>query len=416
MDIHTDIAVIGGGLAGLTAAATATRGGATTLVLEAHQPGGRARTTERDGFLWNLGGHALYLGGPGAAALASVGVTPTGAPPPLARYVGARRGDLHRLPTGPGSLLRTSLLGARSKAHLAGVLARLPRMAPAKLEGTSTREWLDGFDLRTDADEVVLALLRLGTYCADVDELGADAALAQLQLAASGGVLYLDGGWAQLVTALTRATEVRSSAPVRTITAAAGRLEVTVGDDRVVAREVVVAVGPPAAARALLPDPPDWGDLGAPVTAACLDLGVRRPPRPGYVLGIDEPLYATTQGPPARQAPAGQAVVAVLRYGARSAAEDRPALDAHRRLAGVSDDDVLAERFLASMTVAGTVPRAALGGLPGRPAVGGSGTPGIHLAGDWVGPEGLLADAALASGAAAGRRALAGLASTVDAR
>jgi hypothetical protein len=109
-------------------------------------------------------------------------------------------------------------------------------------------------------------------------------------------------------------------------------------------------------------------------------------------------------------------VVAVLRYGARSAAEDRPALDAHRRLAGVTDDDVLAERFLASMPVAGAVPRAVRGGLPGRPGTGATGTPGVHLAGDWVGPEGLLADAALASGAAAGRRALAGLASTVPAR
>ena len=416
MDIHTDIAVIGGGLAGLTAAATATRGGATTLVLEAHRPGGRARTTERDGFLWNLGGHALYLGGPGSKALASVGVVPTGAAPPLGRYLGARHGDLHRLPTGPGSLLRTSLLGVRSKAHLAGVLARLPRMSPTALEGTSTREWLDGFALRPDADAVVRALLRLGTYCADIDEFGADAALAQLQLAASDGVLYLDGGWAQLVTALSAGVDVRPSAPVRAIAPAAGRLELAVGDDRVVARQVVVAVGPPAAARALLPDPPDWGDLGGPVTAACLDLGVRRPPRPGYVLGIDEPLYANTQGPPARQAPFGQAVVAVLRYGARSAAEDRPALDAHRRLAGVSDDDVLAERFLAAMTVAGTVPRAALGGLPGRPEGGATGTPGIHLAGDWVGPDGLLADAALASGAAAGRRALAGLTSPVPVR
>ncbi len=34
------------------------------------------------------------------------------------------------------------------------------------------------------------------------------------------------------------------------------------------------------------------------------------------------------------------------------------------------------------------------------------GHPGILLAGDWVGPDGLLADAALASGHAAGIRAL----------
>jgi hypothetical protein len=61
------------------------------------------------------------------------------------------------------------------------------------------------------------------------------------------------------------------------------------------------------------------------------------------------------------------------------------------------------------MTVAGTMPRAGTGGMRGRPGVDATGSPGIHLAGDWVGPEGLLADAALASGHAAALRALAGL-------
>ena len=409
MDIHTDIAVVGAGLAGLSAAATAAAGGATTLVLEAHQPGGRARTTERQGFVWNLGAHALYLGGPGAAVLASLGVTPRGAPPPLGRYLGSRRGELHRLPTGPMSLFRSGLLGARSKAQLAAVLARLPRLSPAGWEGTSTRSWIEDQGLRPDAVAVVLALLRLGTYCADVDTLGADAAVAQMQLASAAGVLYLDGGWSQLTDALAAGIDLRTTAAVRSVEPAAGRFELVGDEARVIARQVVLAVGPPAAARALLPEPPDWGELGPPVTAACLDLGVRRAPSPGYVLGIDTPLYATTQGPPARQAPVGGAVVAVLRYGSRSAAEDREELDGHRRLAGVADEDIVARRFLASMTVASTAPRADRGGLAGRPGTEATGTPGIHLAGDWVGPDGLLADAALASGAAAGRRALAAL-------
>ena len=213
----------------------------------------------------------------------------------------------------------------------------------------------------------MLALLRLGTYCADVDTLGADAALAQMQLATAAGVLYLDDGWSQLTDALSAGVDVRATSEVRSIEPAAGRFELVCDAGRVVARQVVVAVGTPAAARQLLPEPPDWGDLGPPVTAACLDLGVTRPPDPGYVLGIDAPLYATTQGPPARQSPPGGAVVAVLRYGARSAAEDRPELDAHRRLAGVADDAVVVERFLASMTVASTAPRADRGGCRAVP-------------------------------------------------
>jgi len=61
------------------------------------------------------------------------------------------------------------------------------------------------------------------------------------------------------------------------------------------------------------------------------------------------------------------------------------------------------------MVVAGTMPRAVSGGLAGRPSIGAltPELPGVFVAGDWVGPEGLLADAALASGHAAGRAALA---------
>ena len=406
MDDEFDVVVVGAGIAGLTAAATATRGGARTLVLEAHHPGGRARTTEREGFVLNLGAHALYRKGAGGRVLAALGITPVGTAPPLGRYRGSLAGALHRLPTGPGSLLQSTLLGTRSKVQLGGLLARMPRMDPAALSGTSVRAWLDGIGLRPDADAVVLALLRLSTYCPDVDRFGADAALTQLQIAAAGGVLYLDGGWSPLIEFLGAGTELRASVAVRALEPTAGRFEVRTDDGHVVARQMVVAVGLPAAARALLPEPPDWGDLGEPVTAACLDLGLRAVPSPGYVLGIDAPVYATTQGPPARQAPEGQAVVGVLRYGARTAELDRPELEDHRRLCGVADGDVVTARFLASMTVMGAMPSAGTGGMGGRPGVTDTGTPGIHLAGDWVGPEGLLADAALASGYAAGRRAL----------
>jgi len=240
--------------------------------------------------------------------------------------------------------------------------------------------------------------------------LGADAAVSQLQAAGRSGVLYLDGGWSQLVEALERQVEVRTNTPVHRVAVANGRVEITTEDAVMVAGSAVIAAGTPAAARALLPADPGWDDLGEPVTAACLDTGLARVPEPGYVLGIDEPLYATTQSPPARQAPPGRAVMAVIRYGARAAEDDRPELEEHRRRAGVDDGDIVTDRFLARMVVAGALPRAATGGLRGRPAATATGLPGVFLAGDWVGPDGLLADAALASGraaalAAAGRRA-----------
>jgi hypothetical protein len=56
--------------------------------------------------------------------------------------------------------------------------------------------------------------------------------------------------------------------------------------------------------------------------------------------------------------------------------------------------------------VSSTMPRAATGGLYGWPRLTASGLPRVFLAGDWVGPTGLHADAALASGHAADLAAL----------
>ena len=82
MTTDADVIVIGAGLAGLTAAATASRAGSRVTVLEAHGPGGRARTAERAGFILNMGAHALYRGGVGMRVLGALGIRPEGAPHP----------------------------------------------------------------------------------------------------------------------------------------------------------------------------------------------------------------------------------------------------------------------------------------------------------------------------------------------
>jgi phytoene dehydrogenase-like protein len=413
MRTEWDVIVVGGGLAGLAAAATAGRAGARVLVLEAHQPGGRARTVERDGFLFNQGAHALYRGGAGNRVLRSLGVVPDGAAPPLDRYR-AQVGDRQPLlPTGPVSLLRTGAVGPKSRIQLAVLLGRLHRIRPGDLATTTVARWLESLSLRPDTAALVRALIRLGTYTADCEHFSADAAVSQLQLAAKGGVLYLHGGWTQLVEGLSRALEIRTGTDVSGVEPAGGAVRVRTGQGELTASGVVVATGAPAAVRRLLPADPPWGDLGSPLTAACLDLGVRRRPEPGYVLSLDDPVYVTVQSPPARQAPDGGAVVAAIRYGARGADEDRPQLEALTARAGVAPADVVTRRFLAHMTVSGALPRAGSGGMAGRPGVDDTGVPGVTMAGDWVGPVGLLADASLASGRAAGLRA-AGVRSPLD--
>jgi phytoene dehydrogenase-like protein len=411
-----DTVVVGGGLAGLVAAATAGAAGRRVLVLDPRPPGGRARCDRRDGFVLNRGPRALYLGGPGRQALEHLGLdVSAGAPPPTEGSSVVVGGRPHRAPDGPVGLARTTALTMREKVAFGRTLARVPGLDTSTLTGVSVTSWLDDLGLGGTPRLLAEAYLRLATYVHAPDLLDAGAAVANLQLALGAGVRYLDGGWQSIVDALValgafevQTLEARSITPATTTSS----VEVTTTAGPLRARSVVVATGTPAAAAALLgANAPELGGLGPVVTAACLELGLRRRPDRSFLIGGDEATYLSTHAPAARLAPPGHALVHVLRYhpvgtaGDTSADDDRAALWRTAEAAGVARDDVVVERFLARMVVSGSVPTAASGGLAGRPSVAHDTRPGVLLAGDWVGPRGLLADAAIDSGHEAGRLA-----------
>src|SRR5262245_43427139 len=103
-----DVAVIGGGIAGLAAATYAARAGRRVALFEkAPGLGGRGVTHEEAGFHFNLGPHALYRGGAAAAVLRELGVRVAGrSPAPSGNYAVAG-GVKHALPAGFFSLLTT---------------------------------------------------------------------------------------------------------------------------------------------------------------------------------------------------------------------------------------------------------------------------------------------------------------------
>ena len=408
----TDVLVVGAGLAGLVAATSAARDGARVTVLDVRAPGGRARTDHLDGFAFNQGPHALYHDGPGRRVLSRLGVEPRGAQPPRAGSCAAIAGRTEVLPVGASSLLRSHLLSTRSRVQAGALLARLPRLDPTTLATTSVNGWFDELDLRDDVRDVIGALVRVSSYQADHDGFSADAALVQLQMVARGGVRYLDGGWQQLVDGLERAAASHG------VTIAAGERAETIerDGDRFVVRTpagtrsagaVVLACGGPSAAERLAPVAPGWRLVGPDAHMACLDLGLSRRPENRFVLGIDVPSYFSLHHPPADLAPDGRFVAHVGLYETSDPDHDRGLLDQAAWLAGVRTDDVVRERFLHRMPVAHAYPSPETGGLAGRPPVAVESCPGLFVAGDWVGPVGLLADASLASGEHAGTAAAA---------
>ena len=427
-----DVVVIGSGLAGLTAAATAWRAGARVALIEGPAPGGRARTEVRDGFHLNLGPHALYHKGEGRPVLDRLGVEVTGADPPK---TGKLAWDDHTCPFPQGlGALWSPVLGSTDKVRLVAFLVRLARLDPAEVAHLTIDEWLDA-SVADGPRPLVRALVRIATYTVDTHLVSADMAAAQLK-AALRGVSYLDGGWEQLTKAVAAAGTdvVRLPGTARSVRAVPtgptdpadsshpgdSVLVVETGDGSVRGLSVVVANGSPTAAASLLPRgaAPSWSDLGPPVMAGCLDLALRRPPSTLAWAGVDRPHYLVAHAPGAALAPPGMALVHAMRNlphdDASPPSERRAELRALARRAGVLDDDVVFERYLHQMTVVSASVTPGGGGLAGRPTIDDTGCPGVFVAGDWVGPRGWLADTSLVSGEAAGVAAAAASRRTVD--
>ena len=154
-----------------------------------------------------------------------------------------------------------------------------------------------------------------------------------------------------------------------------------------------------------------WSESAGPIRVATLDVGLSETPRPDarFVLGIDQPLYLSVHSGVSDVAPAGGTMLHVAKYlgdDASSAEEVEQELEALLDLAQPGWRDVLVERrFLPNLVAVNALAMAEDGGLSGRPDPV-TAVPGVYLAGDWVGSEGWLADASLASAKRAARAAL----------
>jgi phytoene dehydrogenase-like protein len=419
-----EVVVVGGGVAGLTAAIGSAVGGArVTLCERSGRLGGRAVSRNHDGFVFNVGVHAVYTGGAFSRLLSDLDIgygygTPTD-------VSGLDDGRLERLPTTPWRLLRTRRFTLAQKVALVRFFAAVRMANPTELGDVSVEDFVATRVSEASVARFLRALAMPLVYSRALDLVSADVFVDRLARGLSHPVHYVDGGWQTIVDQLAaradaEGVDVRTAAPVVDLVTRRGRVvgvRLRDGQDRPSA--VVVLATPPAVAAGLL----DRAGLAAPgarvreltgARVASLDVALSALPRPEspVVQDLGSPRFLTTQSRYASVAPAGGAVVSTfLQLDPRHTGDPR----SHRaELEGLLDaaqpgwrERVVRQQYLPDIEACGALPLAATGGMRGRPPVDLAVGSGVLLAGDWVGAEGYLADAAAASGVTAARLATA---------
>ncbi|HEX2889886.1 FAD-dependent oxidoreductase [Vineibacter terrae] len=414
-----DVVVVGGGIAGLVAAAFASKAGAGVLLLEASPAfGGRARTRIVSGYHFNQGAHALYRGGFVDKALQDLGVEVTGNVPALADGFFVNDNKLHQAPFSAAGLASTTLLSDAEKSEIALLFRRLRDGSTQTPPGTSLNDALAALSQSPKVRAVLAAMVRLTSIVHAPIAADGLALLDQLRGGLARSALYLDGGWATMVEGLRSACAalgacLRPGARVEGIEHGPPWCATLADGTAVTARAVILAVAP-AQAAVLYPALKDLrGTIDAvPAKVACLDIGLAHLPRPDvrFALGVDRPLYFSVHSAAARLAPEGAALVHTMRYLEPGETLDRDRLiaelEAYMDLVQPGWREVeRARQFLPAMPVISAIPLAATNGLHGRPDIAAGNAEGLFICGDWVGPVGLLSDAAAASGRSAGEAA-----------
>lgn len=372
-----EVEIVGGGLAGLTAAIACAETGAGVRLYEAHESlGGRARSS--DGlYKANLGPHALYKDGPFWAWLAQRDLLPMFAGLPLAPVRLRWQGQIRRMPP----------LGA-----IPATLRLRGRKGPVDVD---FRSWV-----AAQAGEPLAAMLSAGagvyTFHHDPGSLSAAFVwprTVRTLLTPPPAARYLIGGWNALIERLERRARQLGVA-----------IEAGTRIDELPEPPVIVATEL-AQARELLGDDALRWTSGHTV---CLDIGMRRRRGDPFVVSdLDEAGWVERFSAPDRSlAPAGEELVQTQMPVRPDESVERTTLRLERLLDASLPQWRERETWRRRQVMDG---RSGAVDLPGRswrdrPAVDRGG--GVFLAGDMVAAPGLLSEVSWASAIEASRLAL----------
>ncbi|WP_409274728.1 phytoene desaturase family protein [Neobacillus sp. SCS-31] len=408
-----EVAIVGGGIAGLTSAIYAAKAGKRTIVLEQQkQLGGRAITNKKQGVYFNLGAHALYKG-EAYEAFRELGLRLEGSTPSIDSY-GMWKEQLLPLPTNTSSFFQSPLLSVRGKLEFGKWFIKLVKMDTSVWDKISIRDWIETQLHDPMLRNVFYALLRTSTYVLAPELHAAGPALKQLQRALKG-VLYLDKGWGTIVEelrqlAVQQGVEIVTGCKVAAVEHRDQKVHSILCEDgtRIEASHVILTT-PPSISHKLVPHADQtaldkWNKQAIPVTVACLDVGLRQLPihEHQFIYGLDQPIFLTHQTREGKPRPAimsddGTKLVSLFKYQGpqTDAVKDEVELE---RVLDVAQpgwrNELVIRQFLPKMTVVHDFPHIKRIENPG-PSV--PEIEGLYVAGDWASHGELVVDASVAS-------------------
>jgi phytoene dehydrogenase-like protein len=372
------ITVIGGGLAGLTAAISCAEQGSEVRLLEAHaELGGRARSMSGP-YKANLGPHALLSSNPFWSWLGERKLIPPYARPPLSGVRFRWRDDIRRVPAVGAAVAALRLRG---------------RTAPVELD---FRTWATDH-VGPDAADQLARSAGILTYHHDPGELSAAflwEPLVRGLLSAPPTARYPIGGWSRIVERMREHAQ-RLGIEIET----GARVDTVPEGPVIIATEL-------ADARALLGDDSLTWTSGK---AVCMDLAIdHRRGDPFVVVDLQETGWAERYTAADRTvAPDGEELIQAQMPIRPGESADSAAARLERLLDASFTGWRERETWRRRQVMDG---RTGALDVPGktwrdRPAIDRGG--GVYLAGDMVAAPGCLSEIAWASGVEAARLAVA---------
>ncbi|HEX7735811.1 MAG TPA: NAD(P)/FAD-dependent oxidoreductase [Ktedonobacteraceae bacterium] len=410
---QTEVIIVGGGLAGLSAAGYLARTGiAVTLFEKSAHLGGRASTQNHDGYLFNRGIHAVYTGGATSEVLRELGVTYRYGSPKETFLLS--QGQVYTFPASMSALFGSHLLKAGDKMELALLFTSLPRLNARSLANASVQQWLEQAIKRPLVRQLLASTAHVFVYSSALDLVSAEVFISKLQRSLKHPVHYVEGGWQTLVEGLRKVAEeagarIVSGSRVAAVAYQEGKVQgVRLQDGSVLsAAHVILATSPDEALKMV--DGGAYAPLREivkpliPARVACLDVALKRLPEPRHavVQDLEKPRFMSAQSAYTKVTPEGGALISAFKHldplHLGDPRQDERELEELLDAAQPGWRDLLVKRvFLPHIEAIGMLPTASQGGYAGRPTPTVPGIANLYLASDWIG-AGFLADPSLGS-------------------